>query len=74
MSRSTWTSPRSPIAARRGRSATNSFTRLAFRTLVNDYAPTMESTPHEYELVTSAAAFDALVSRLTEAKAFAVGS
>jgi DNA polymerase-1 len=48
------------------------FTRLAFRTLVNDYAPTMESTPHEYELVTSGSAFDALVERLTEARQFAV--
>ena len=44
------------------------FTRLAFRTLVNDYAPTMESTPHEYELVTTASAFDALVARLTAAR------
>jgi hypothetical protein len=46
------------------------FTRLAFRTLVNDYAPTMESTPHEYELVTTAGAFDALVGRLTAAGQF----
>jgi len=46
------------------------FTRLAFRTLVNDYAPTMESTPHEYELVTTAAAFDALVGRLSAAGEF----
>jgi len=46
------------------------FTRLAFRTLVNDYAPTMESTPHEYELVTTAAAFDGLVDRLTGAGQF----
>jgi DNA polymerase-1 len=48
------------------------FTRLAFRTLVNDYAPTMESTPHEYELVTTAAAFDALVDRLTTAGEFGI--
>ena len=48
------------------------FTRLAFRTLVNDYAPTMDSTPHEYELVTSSAAFDALVERLAGAREFAV--
>jgi DNA polymerase I len=48
------------------------FTRLAFRTLVNDYAPSMESTPHEYELVTTGAAFDALVDRLSEAGAFGV--
>jgi DNA polymerase-1 len=48
------------------------FTRLAFRTLVNEYAPTMESTPHEYELVTSGAAFDRLVERLTEAGEFGV--
>jgi DNA polymerase I len=46
------------------------FTRLAFRTLVNDYAPTMDSTPHEYELVTSAPALDALVARLTAAREF----
>jgi DNA polymerase I len=46
------------------------FTRLAFRTLVNDYAPTMESTPHEYELVTTTAALDALVARLTAAGEF----
>jgi DNA polymerase I len=48
------------------------FTRLAFRTLVNDYAPTMESTPHEYELVTVGAAFDALVDRLSAAGEFGV--
>ena len=48
------------------------FTRLAFRTLVNDYAPTMESTPHEYELVTTGAAFDALVERLSAAKEFGI--
>src|SRR4030095_16323338 len=48
------------------------FARLAFRTLVNDYAPTMESTPHEYELVTTAAAFDALVDRLTTAGEFGI--
>ncbi|HEV8396645.1 MAG TPA: DNA polymerase I [Vicinamibacterales bacterium] len=48
------------------------FTRLAFRTLVNDYAPTMESTPHEYELVTTAAAFEALVGRLTAAGQFGI--
>ena len=46
------------------------FTRLAFRTLVNDYAPTMESTPHEYELVTTTAALDALVAKLTAAGEF----
>jgi len=48
------------------------FTRLAFRTLVNDYAPTMDSTPHEYELVTTPAALDALVAKLTAAKEFAI--
>jgi DNA polymerase-1 len=46
------------------------FTRLAFRTLVNDYAPTMASTPHEYELVTTAAALDALVAKLEAAGEF----
>jgi DNA polymerase I len=46
------------------------FTRLAFRTLVNDYAPTMASTPHEYELVTTAAALDALVDTLRVAGEF----
>ena len=46
------------------------FTKLAFRTLVNDYAPTMDSTPHEYELVTTAEALDALVARLTAAGEF----
>ena len=46
------------------------FTKLAFRTLVNDYAPTMASTPHEYELVTTAEALDALVARLTAAGEF----
>ena len=48
------------------------FTRLAFRTLVNDYAPTMDSTPHEYELVTTLPALDALVARLTSAQEFAL--
>jgi DNA polymerase-1 len=47
------------------------FTRLAFRTLVNEYAPTMDSTPHEYQLVTARPAFDALVARLAEAGTFA---
>ena len=46
------------------------FTRLAFRTLVNEYAPTMESTPHEYELVTTLDMLDALVTRLAEARQF----
>jgi len=46
------------------------FTRLAFRTLVNDYAPTMESMPHEYELVTTPEALDALVARLGSTKEF----
>ena len=46
------------------------FTKLAFRTLVNDYAPTMASTPHEYELVTTAEALDALTDRLRAAGEF----
>jgi len=46
------------------------FTRLAFRTLINDYAPSMDSTPHEYQLITTDAAFDALVAQLTEAREF----
>jgi DNA polymerase-1 len=46
------------------------FSRLAFRTLVNEYAPTMESTPHDYQLVTTAAALDALVTQLAAAQEF----
>jgi len=46
------------------------FTKLAFRTLVNEYAPTMASNPHEYELVTSVEALDALVGRLKAAGEF----
>jgi DNA polymerase-1 len=48
------------------------FTRLAFRTLVNEYAPTMASTPHEYELVTTTAALDALVAKLKDARELGV--
>ena len=48
------------------------FTRLAFRTLVNDYAPSMDSTPHEYELVAALDALDALAARLAAAREFGV--
>ena len=34
-------------AARRGSAATTLFSRLAFRSLMNEYAPTADTTPHE---------------------------
>src|SRR5262245_16689827 len=48
------------------------FTRLAFRTLVNDYAPTADSVQRDYALVTTTAELDALVSELTAAGSFAL--
>jgi DNA polymerase-1 len=46
------------------------FTRLAFRTLVNDYAPTMDSVAHDYQLVVTEAALDQLVSAITAGREF----
>jgi len=46
------------------------FSRLAFRSLMNEYAPSMESTPHDYRLITTAADLDALAARLEGAGEF----
>jgi DNA polymerase-1 len=43
------------------------FSRLAFRSLVNEYAPTADSIQKDYALVTTAAQLDALVERLRHA-------
>jgi len=48
------------------------FTRLAFRTLVNDYAPTADSVETDYALVTSLAELDALLADLRSSAAFAL--
>ena len=48
------------------------FTRLAFRTLVNEYAPTADSVETDYALVTSESGLDALVNELRAAGNFAV--
>ena len=47
------------------------FTRLAFRTLVNDYAPTADTIQKDYELVTTLTGLDALVDDLRQAGEFA---
>jgi DNA polymerase-1 len=48
------------------------FSRLAFRTLVNEYAPTAESTQRDYALVSSVDQLDELVRHLRGAGAFAL--
>jgi DNA polymerase-1 len=48
------------------------FTRLAFRTLVNDYAPTADSVQSDYALVTTESDLDALVAELRAAGSFAI--
>ncbi len=48
------------------------FARLAFRTLVNEYAPTADSIEKDYALVRSAAELAALVSELRAAGEFAL--
>jgi DNA polymerase-1 len=47
------------------------FSRLAFRTLVNEYAPDAQSVKKDYALVTSLAALDALIGELRTAGEFA---
>jgi DNA polymerase-1 len=47
------------------------FTRLAFRTLVNDYAPTADTIEKDYSLVTVAPELDALIEELRRAGEFA---
>jgi DNA polymerase-1 len=48
------------------------FTRLAFRTLVNDYAPTAENIQKDYALIQSEPELDALVADLRSSGEFAV--
>ncbi len=48
------------------------FSRLAFRTLVNDYAPTADSIQKEYTLVRTSEELDALVSELRAAGEFSL--
>ena len=48
------------------------FSRLAFRTLVNDYAPTADSIQKDYALVTTMAELDALIDQLRTAGEFAL--
>ena len=47
------------------------FTRLAFRTLVNDYAPTADTIQKDYQLVTTLTELDALIQELRQAGEFA---
>jgi DNA polymerase I len=47
------------------------FSRLAFRTLVNDYAPTADTIEKDYELVTTLTDLDALIDDLRQAGEFA---
>ena len=47
------------------------FSRLAFRTLVNEYAPTADSITKDYSLVATARELDALVAELRAAGEFA---
>jgi DNA polymerase-1 len=47
------------------------FTRLAFRTLVNDYAPTADTIQKDYQLVTTQADLDILIGELRRAGEFA---
>ena len=48
------------------------FSRLAFRTLVNDYAPTADTVNKDYALVATLAELDALIAELREAGEFAL--
>jgi DNA polymerase-1 len=48
------------------------FTRLAFRTLVNDYAPTADSVDTDYALVTTETELASLVTELRSAGRFAI--
>jgi DNA polymerase-1 len=48
------------------------FTRLAFRTLVNEYAPTADSVETDYALITSESELDALAAELRSAGRFAI--
>ncbi|MSO45880.1 MAG: DNA polymerase I [Acidobacteria bacterium] len=48
------------------------FSRLAFRTLMNEYAPTAATVEKDYSLVLSAAELDALVSELRSAGEFSL--
>ncbi|MGH9255787.1 MAG: DNA polymerase I [Vicinamibacterales bacterium] len=48
------------------------FSRLAFRTLVNEYAPTAESIEKDYALVATLPELDALVATLRDAGEFAL--
>ncbi len=48
------------------------FTRLAFRTLVNEYAPTADSVETDYALITSESELNALVTELRAAGNFAI--
>jgi DNA polymerase I len=47
------------------------FARLAFRTLVNDYAPTADTIQKDYQLVTTLTGLDALIDDLRQAGEFA---
>jgi DNA polymerase-1 len=48
------------------------FSRLAFRTLVNEYAPTVDTIQKDYALVTTAAELDRLIDDLRAAGEFAL--
>ncbi|MGH8311144.1 MAG: 5'-3' exonuclease H3TH domain-containing protein, partial [Steroidobacteraceae bacterium] len=48
------------------------FTRLAFRTLVNDYAPTADSVQSDYALVTTEGELDSLISELRSTGTFTI--
>ena len=48
------------------------FSRLAFRTLVNDYAPTADTIEKDYAIVATAQELDALIAQLREAREFAL--
>src|SRR4029450_8446852 len=48
------------------------FTRLAFRTLVNEYAPTADSIEKDYAIVRSMEELDALIAGLRAAGEFAL--
>jgi DNA polymerase-1 len=48
------------------------FSRLAFRTLVNEYAPTADTIQKDYSLVTTIPELDALIAELREAGEFAL--
>jgi DNA polymerase-1 len=48
------------------------FSRLAFRTLVNEYAPSADTIIKDYRLVTTAGELDALLAELERAGEFAV--